>query len=178
MGAVRCGALLLSALLLTPVTALAQTPLEFDARVGPAIPIGNFSDEANTGAFLSGTVFANSGPPVSLGLEVGGNLGHSKGSTDTTIFQLTPLARVEAPLAHKHGKAYLLLGAGYYHTHYDQGSGGSQSHNDFGVNVGVGFLVNIASHIMLGFDLRYHLLFESGTDPEYLVPGLLLSFAR
>jgi len=175
MGAGRCGLLLLCALLLGPLTAFAQYPLEFDARVGPAITLGDFSDKANTGAFLSGTVFANVGPPVSLGLEVGGNLGHSKGSLDTSIFQLTPVARIEAPLAAGRGKAYLLFGAGYYRTDYDLGSG-DQTHNDFGVNVGAGFLTHLSRRVTLGFDVRYHYLLEKGVNPEYFVPGILLTF--
>jgi len=176
MCAARWGFPLLCALLLTPVTALAQQPLEFDARVGPAITLGDFSDVADAGAFLSGTVLANVGAPFSIGLELGGNLGHSKGSLDTSIFQFTPVARIEAPLAGGRGKAYLLIGAGYYRTDYEQGSTASRSCNDFGVNAGAGFLVKISPRSMAGFDLRYHHLFESGADPEYLVPGLLLTF--
>jgi hypothetical protein len=174
MRLIRVGRLWLFLLVVSPAVVWAQTPLEFDVRVGPAITLGDFSDVADTGAFLSGTVLARVAPPLSAGLEIGGNLGHSKGSRDTTIFQLTPVARISAPLAGG-GLVYLLFGAGYYRTEYELGSS-SDSHNDFGVNVGAGVLIPITPRMSLGLDLRYHHLFESGSDPEYLVPGVIVTF--
>lgn len=181
MRLIRVGRLLLFLLVVSPAVVWAQTPLEFDFRVGPAVTLGDFSDIADTGVFLSGTVLAKLAPPLSVGLEIGGNLGHSKSAPglelDTTIFQLTPVARINAPLAGG-GSVYLLFGAGYYRTEYELTGflSGSNSYNDFGVNVGAGFLIPVGPHTSVGFDLRYHHLFESGTDPEYLVPGLLVTF--
>jgi hypothetical protein len=175
MGVVRGGLLLLCALALIPEPALARSPLELDIRVGPAVPIGDFSDTADPGVFLSGTLFTHISSTSSLGLEVGGNLAHSKGAQDTFIFQLTPVVRFEAPLANNRGKAYLLLGAGYYQTDYASPTT-NQTHGDMGVNIGAGFLVQLTKVMMAGFDLRYHHIFETGSDLDYLVPGLLLTF--
>jgi hypothetical protein len=176
MGAWRGALLLLCALVLAPESATAQSPFEFDVRVGPAVPLAAFSDVADPGAFLSGTVFVHIGQTASLGLEAGGNLAHSKGSLDTTIFQLTPVVRFEAPLANNRGKAYLLLGAGYYQT--DSASPGiDKTHGDLGVSIGAGFLVQLSKWVMAGFDLRYHHLFETGPDLDYLVPGIVLAFS-
>lgn len=166
-------------LCLLPLTAWAQTPLEFDLRLGPSITLGDFSDFAGTGVFLSGTVLAKVAPAVSVGLEIGGSVGHENGPIETSIFQLTPVVRAQAPLG-GNGIGYLLIGAGYYHTEYDISSGGfgsgSVSYDDFGINLGAGLLFAIAPQVSLGFDIRYHHLFETGSDPEILVPGLLITF--
>ncbi|MEW6324308.1 MAG: outer membrane beta-barrel protein [Nitrospirota bacterium] len=166
---------LIVVLLGLPAAVWAQTPIELDFRIGPAIPLGDFSDFAGTGAHLGGTVLARVSPTVSVGLEMAGNVGHEKGPLETSIFQLTPVARVEAPVGGQGGFAYLLVGAGYYHTEYELFFL-SDSFDDFGINVGAGVLIPLGSGVSAGFDLRYHHLFETGADPEYLVPGLLLTY--
>jgi hypothetical protein len=167
-------ALIISFLAISTTAARAQTPLEFDFRIGPAITMGDFSDLAGTGVFLSGTALAKVAPPLSVGLEIGGNVGHENGPLETSIFQLTPVIRVEAPFA-EGGIGYLIAGMGYYHTEYEA-FGASASFDDFGFNVGAGLLIPVSPNVKVGFDLRYHYLIESGIDPQYLVPGLLITF--
>jgi len=174
-GAVRVGLLLLVALAVTPGSARAKSALELDLRVGPAVPIADFADSVDSGAFLSGTLFIHSHPTTSFGLEVGGNLAHSKGSQDTSIFQLTPVVRLEAPLANRKGKGYLLLGAGYYQVNSESPASHFR-HGDLGFNIGLGFLIRLSQNMMAGFDVRYHHIVDSGSDLDYLVPGVLLTF--
>ncbi|MBI3622373.1 MAG: hypothetical protein HY208_09335 [Nitrospirae bacterium] len=172
----RVGLLLLVALALPPGPALAENPLELDLRVGPAVPLADFADRADAGVFLSGTLFIHAGRTASFGLEAGGNLAHSRGSQDTSIFQLTPVIRLEAPLANKRGKGYLLLGAGYYQVDSESPATHIQ-HGDLGFNIGLGFLARVSRSVMAGFDLRYHHIVDSGSDLDYLVPGILLAFS-
>jgi hypothetical protein len=172
--AARGSLLLLVALALIPGPARAENPLELDLRVGPAVPIADFADSADSGVFFSGTLFIHAHPTTSFGLEAGGNFAHSKGSQDTSIFQLTPVVRLEAPLAHQKGKGYLLLGAGYYQVDSESPTSAIR-HGDLGFNIGLGFLVRLSRNVTAGFDVRYHHIVDSGSDLDYLVPGIILT---
>ena len=156
----------------------AQPNLELDLRIGPAVPLNDFSDGASVGTFISGSILAIMAPSLALGLEVGGNLGHDKSGSETTIFQLTPVARLQALLPNG-GSVYLIGGFGYYRVDAEVTGGGPPegTEHDFGVNIGLGFLIPLSAHASAGFDVRYHHLFESGSDRQYLVPGILVTYA-
>jgi hypothetical protein len=158
---------------LSPSVVRAETPLEFDLHLGPSITLGDFSDAVGTGVFVSGTILAKVAPAVGLGIEFGGSLGHENGPNQATILQVTPVVRAQGALG-SHGVGFVQIGAGYYHTAYSGFIGGGGS--NFGVNFGAGLLFAIAPQFSLGFDVRYHHIFESGSDPEFLVPAAVLTF--
>jgi opacity protein-like surface antigen len=131
-----------SLLLVTATAAQAQmAESRFGAKVGIALPMGDFGDVAGLGFHLGGHMSI----PLQgkLGLRVDVDYGRYGGEDGSAVDNVSLLGGV-ANLVYRMEtsselKPYLLGGIGFYNTTVEGTGGGSNDASDLAFNVGVGY---------------------------------------
>lgn len=102
----------------------------------------------------------------SAGLDLGYNFGHDNQATsDYSIKMLNVGVHgkmfKDMDIGSRKGKLYGVAGFGVYHWSYDSfASVSSDSGSKFGINLGLGYDMEIAAQLTAGLELRYHHIFN------------------
>lgn len=160
---------------------------ELQIRPGFAIPRGPLADVGKHSATLHASVERRLNDHVSLGLEIGDNLGHRYEGLDarvgrftsnirTSVFQASPLIRFgrDFALGYRSFRPYFVAGCGAYIENRNAGtitllpSGvqrrveAAKARGNLGLNGGVGFTFRPAVRVRLGAETRFHYYSQAG----------------
>ena len=141
------GAVLAAALIAVPAQAQMGSimkPVTFGIGAGAAIPVGDGSDDINTGFDVMATLAIN---PVLLpvGFRIDAaydRFGVKGGGANLTFTSLTGNVVFRIPSMGL--SPYLIGGAGLYNSEVNIDNAGSENSNDFGFNVGGGIMLPLS----------------------------------
>ncbi|MEO8666147.1 MAG: outer membrane beta-barrel protein [Ignavibacteria bacterium] len=146
---------------------------------GIAFPIGNFGDNFKSGPSFGLDISYRVNKEVGFYAKFGYNIFASKtvGLSDAKLIEATAGPRYFFTSRNLKSSIFLEAGLGAYNLKVDASPTTLEtSETKFGVNAGIGAVLNLSKPIDLVFKVKYHNILTEGGSSSYIAPMLGLDF--